>query len=214
MELWLPFVQGFLFSLSLCFDLGIVNVAIMKTGMERGFKPSFMIGFGSCFGDLFYLTLAFLGVSVIFEIAAVKWLFWIVGSSVLFYFTYKMLRETWRPRQLHIDGALAAERSLFRDWLAGAGLAVSSPTVIAWFAFVAGTLLATFDLSDRSSLILFVAGFFAAGLLWSLGVALASSLSGAVFKRKFVRVLSFVSAMLFLYFAIKVFWDGLRDVIK
>ncbi|WP_337100719.1 LysE family translocator [Paenibacillus sp. YIM B09110] len=213
MELWLPFVQGFLFSLSLCFDLGIVNVAIIKTGMERGFKPSFMIGFGSCFGDLFYLSLALLGVSVVFEIAVIKWLFWIIGSGVLFYFTYKMFRETWRPRELPMDAAISAERSLFRDWLAGAGLAVSSPTVIAWFAFAAGTLLATFDLSDRSALLVFIAGFFTAGLLWSLGVALASSLSGAFFKEKIVRVLSFVSAMLFLYFAIKVFWDGLRDVI-
>lgn len=213
MELWLPFVQGFLFSLSLCCDLGIVNVAIIKTGMERGFKPSFMIGFSSCFGDLFYLSLALLGVSVIFEIAVIKWLFWIIGSGVLFYFTYKMFRETWRPRDLPIDAVIAAERPLFRDWLAGAGLAVSSPTVIAWFAFAAGTLLATFDLSDRSALLVFIAGFFTAGLLWSLGVALASSLSGAFFKEKIVRVLSFVSAMLFLYFAIKVFWDGLRDVI-
>ncbi|MGO4538561.1 LysE family translocator [Paenibacillus sp. 2TAB19] len=213
MELWLPFVQGSLFSLSLCCDLGIVNVAIIKTGMERGFKPSFMIGFGSCFGDLFYLSLALLGVSVIFEIAVIKWLFWIIGSGVLFYFTYKMFRETWRPRDLPIDAVIAAERPLFRDWLAGAGLAVSSPTVIAWFAFAAGTLLATFDLSDRSALLVFIAGFFTAGLLWSLGVALASSLSGAFFKEKIVRVLSFVSAMLFLYFAIKVFWDGLRDVI-
>ncbi|MGO4370406.1 hypothetical protein AB4Z21_06340 [Paenibacillus sp. MCAF20] len=84
---------------------------------------------------------------------------------------------------------------------------------MAWFAFAAGTLLATFDLSDRSALLVFIAGFFTAGLLWSLGVALASSLSGAFFKEKIVRVLSFVSAMLFLYFAIKVFWDGLRDVI-
>jgi L-lysine exporter family protein LysE/ArgO len=212
-ELWLPFVQGFLFSLSLCFDLGIVNVAIIKTGMERGFKPSFMIGFGSCFGDLFYLSLALLGVSVIFEIAVIKWLFWIIGSGVLFYFTYKMFRETWRPRELPIDAVIATERPLFRDWLAGAVLAVSSPTVIAWFAFAAGTLLATFDLSDRSALLVFIAGFFTAGLLWSLGVALASSLSGAFFKEKIVRVLSFVSAILFLYFAIKVFWDGLRDVI-
>ncbi|MGO4370405.1 LysE family translocator [Paenibacillus sp. MCAF20] len=117
MELWLPFVQGFLFSLSLCCDLGIVNVAIIKTGMERGFKPSFMIGFGSCFGDLFYLSLALLGVSVIFEIAVIKWLFWIIGSGVLFYFTYKMFRETWRPRDLPIDAVIAAERPLFRDCL-------------------------------------------------------------------------------------------------
>ncbi|MEK3913223.1 LysE family transporter [Paenibacillus sp. FSL H7-0331] len=55
--------QGF-FSLSLCFDLGMVNIAIMKTRMEREFKHSFMIGFGAFFGDLFYLSLALIGVSL------------------------------------------------------------------------------------------------------------------------------------------------------
>lgn len=52
MILFYSFMQGLLFSLSLCFDLGMVNVAIVKAGVERGFKSSFMIGFGSCFGEI------------------------------------------------------------------------------------------------------------------------------------------------------------------
>jgi L-lysine exporter family protein LysE/ArgO len=38
------FISGFLLSLSLCLDLGIVNVAIIKTGIEKGFLPSLHIG--------------------------------------------------------------------------------------------------------------------------------------------------------------------------
>ncbi|WP_239615656.1 LysE family translocator [Cohnella mopanensis] len=209
----LAFFEGFLFSLSLCFDLGMVNVAIMKTGMERGFKPSFMIGFGSCFGDLFYLTLALLGVSVIFEYQAVKWGLWIVGSGVLFYLTYKMLRETWKAKTLDANQTVVVERSLFRDWIAGAGLAMASPTVIAWFAFVAGPIIAGSKFKQEGGLPYFILGFFAAGLLWSLAVAWMSSLSGTLFKKSIVRVLTFLSALLFLYFAIKVFYTGLMDVL-
>lgn len=209
----IAFFEGFLFSLSLCFDLGMVNVAIMKTGMERGFKPSFMVGFGSCFGDLFYLSLALLGVSVIFEFTAVKWILWIVGSTVLFYLTYKMLRETWRAKELDSNKAVVAERSLFRDWMAGAGLAMSSPTVIAWFAFVAGPIIAGSNMKQDGGLPAFVAGFFVAGLTWSVAVAAISSLSGALFKKTMVRALTFISALLFLYFAVKVFYTGFIDVL-
>lgn len=76
MDVCIPSLQGFLFSLSLCLDLGLVNVAVLKTGIEKGLRPSFAIGFGSCFGDLFYLTLALLGVSVVFEITWVKRTLW------------------------------------------------------------------------------------------------------------------------------------------
>ncbi|NHN32353.1 LysE family translocator [Paenibacillus agricola] len=205
-------IQGFLFSLSLCLDLGMVNVAIMRTGMERGFRHSFMIGFGSCFGDLLYLLLALIGVSVIFEIIVIKWLLWLVGSVFLLYLAIKMLRDTWKPRPLQAGQAGIVHKSLIKEGVAGFGLAIASPSVITWFALVAGPIVAGMNLSYKGALLYFVAGFFAAGLGWSLAVASASSLSGRLFQKSMMRVLSFLSALLFLYFAIKVFWQGLSDV--
>jgi L-lysine exporter family protein LysE/ArgO len=206
-------LQGSLFSLSLCFDLGIVNVAIMKTGIERGFKPSFMIGFGSCFGDLLYMSLALLGVSVIFEIGWVKWPLWAVGSVFLTYLSVKMAREAWRPKPLSADGAQAKNRSLLRDWASGLGLAVASPTVIAWFALAAGPILAGMNIARGEGMLMFTAGFFIAGLVWSAAVAAISSLSGTMFQGPMIRLFSIGSAMLFCYFAVKVFVSGLRDLL-
>jgi L-lysine exporter family protein LysE/ArgO len=54
-------MTGFLLCLSLCMDLGIVNVAILRAGVNRGFLPSFMIGVGSSFGDLTYAVLSVMG---------------------------------------------------------------------------------------------------------------------------------------------------------
>jgi L-lysine exporter family protein LysE/ArgO len=208
----LAFSEGFLFSLSLCFDLGMVNVALMKTGMERGFKPSFMLGFGSCFGDLFYLSLALLGVSFIFELEAVRWTLWIVGSAVLLYLTYKMLRESWTPTPLQSDGTSPVQQSSIRGFLTGAGLALSSPTVIVWFAFVAGPIVAGLNLTS-GALAMFIAGFFTAGLAWSFGIALASSRFSTIAGPRIVRGLSFASAVLFFYFAMKVFLGGLQALV-
>ena len=56
------FITGFLLSLSLCLDLGIVNVAAFSTAATRGARPAFVLGVGSCFGDLAYAVIAMLGV--------------------------------------------------------------------------------------------------------------------------------------------------------
>ncbi|WEK54030.1 MAG: LysE family transporter [Candidatus Cohnella colombiensis] len=207
------FIEGVLFALFLCLDLGIVNMAIMKTGMERGFKPALMIGFGSCFGDLFYLSLALLGISIIFEYTIVKWAMWIVGSGVLFYLTYKMLRETWNAKKIDLDSTIVVERSPIRDWLLGVGLAVASPTSIAWFAFVAGPIIMSSSMKQHGGMLYFIIGFFIGGLLWSIGVALISSLSRKYVSKFGIQALSFLSAMLILYFAIKVFYNGFTDVL-
>jgi L-lysine exporter family protein LysE/ArgO len=49
-------------------DIGIVNVAIIKTGIERGFSQSLHIGLRSSFGDLIYATLSLLGITLIYNI--------------------------------------------------------------------------------------------------------------------------------------------------
>jgi L-lysine exporter family protein LysE/ArgO len=216
MLLLLPFAQGFLLSLSLCLDLGMVNVAIIKTGIEKGLKPSFAIGFGSCFGDLLYMSLALLGVGAVFELPPVKWTLWIAGTSMLLFLTCKMLRETWRPKTIEPGpaAATAAGKSLHRHFLSGLGLAMASPTAIAWFALVAGPIVAGMNIGHGPGLLVFAAGFFSAGLLWSLGAAWVSSVSGSWAGPKLVRALSFCSALLFLYFTAKVFWDGWTYIVK
>jgi L-lysine exporter family protein LysE/ArgO len=210
MSLLIPLLQGFLLSLSLCFDLGVVNTAIIKTGIEHGGKPSFAIGFGSCFGDLLYMSLALLGVGAVFDLPAVRLCLWLVGTAALLALAGKSFREARRPKPLPqaTGKAGAAKASLLRCWLTGAGLAMASPTSIAWFAVVAGPIAAGMSVDHGFGLVLFVAGFFAAGMLWSLSVAWISAKSGAWAGPKLVRIMSIFSALLFLAFAVKLFWDG------
>lgn len=58
------FFTGFLLSLSL--DLGIVNLAILKTGFENGFRASLWVGIGSSLGDILYALLTVVGISYLY----------------------------------------------------------------------------------------------------------------------------------------------------
>ncbi|TLS51202.1 lysine transporter LysE [Paenibacillus antri] len=216
--LWHLFFSGFALSLSLCLDLGMVNVAIVREGVQRGFWPSFLIGVGSSFGDLTYAVLATTGVALLLGIPEVRWALWVGGTIMLLYFAALMIRAAMRPKSMDAgdaaaNGQAAPRRSSLRSFLWGWGLAIASPTAILWFATVGGSVVAKSPVQGALALASFLAGFFSASILWSLGMALLASTSGKRLGPTFVRAISIVSAALFLYFAVDVFLDGYRSFV-
>jgi L-lysine exporter family protein LysE/ArgO len=92
------FASGFLLSLSVCLDLGLVNVAILRTALRHGARPAFWVGLGSCFGDLTYFTLSAVGVTALLAWPPARWALWLGGTAVLLVLTARALRDAIRPR--------------------------------------------------------------------------------------------------------------------
>jgi L-lysine exporter family protein LysE/ArgO len=210
------FASGFLLSLSLCMDLGIVNVSIMKTGIEQGIFRSFLVGLGSCFGDLLYAVLAAAGVSWLIErSAALRWMLWLGGTAVLVYLTVSMAKAALRPKPLSVSAAWGSGggSGRLRPFLQGLALSVASPTSFLWFASMGGSVIAASIGHEEGRLAPFFAGFFTASAAWSLFIAVLSGLGGRAMGERMVRMFSLVSALLFLGFAVRVFWDGLQRLI-
>lgn len=205
------FGSGFLLSLSLCLDLGLVNVAIVRTALTRGGRAGFLVGAGSCLGDLTYFMAALLGVQALMRWPPFRWAIWIGGTLVLLVLAVKMIREVLRPRALAFedDGAPRKRGLQLVGW--GLALALASPTAILWFAAVGGSVIAASG-GARSQLIPFAGGFFVAGIVWSAVVAGAAALLERVGGVKVARALAFVSALLFLTFAVVVFVRGWIDL--
>src|SRR5690242_4467499 len=95
-----PFWTGFLLSVSLCLDLGVVNVAIFRMTLEHGARDGFLLGAGSLIGDLIYFTLALYGATALLEYRPVRWILWAGGTAVLLWLAWKMIRESFRQTQL------------------------------------------------------------------------------------------------------------------
>jgi L-lysine exporter family protein LysE/ArgO len=207
------FGSGFLLSLSLCLDLGIVNLAILRTALRRGGGAGFMVGLGSCFGDLAYFVAALLGVGALMRWAPFRWAIWIGGTIVLLILAARMIRELLRPRDLNLDLPAEAPGRWPRRFGWGLALALASPTALLWFAAVGGSVIAASG-GDRAQVIPFAGGFFAAGVAWSASLAGAAALLKGVGGPKVARGLAAISALLFLYFAGVVFVRGLTDVYR
>ncbi len=222
------FITGFALSLSLCLDLGIVNVAAFSTAATRGARPSFVLGLGSCFGDLAYAVIAMLGIAALLHIEWVRWVLWLGGSAVLLYLAVKMLLQSFRAPAPVADIAAAAvgpgalpgqPRFKFAgDFGKGFAMAIASPSAILWFASVGGSLIATTAGGAGNAAWPFFLGFFICGVFWSAAVALIGSRIHARaectgFAQAFTRGLAAVSALLFAALAAKVMIDGYRTLL-
>lgn len=225
------FASGFLLSLSLCLDLGVVNVALVRAGLTRGTSAALLLGLGSCIGDLVYAVSSLSLVSLLLAHRQIRIALWLGGSAVLLWLALKMLRESRAARPLAIgaeggdvegtgvEGTRAwsparggRRAAAARDFLRGVMLALSSPSAILWFAAVGGSVIAA-HAHDTAALVPFLLGFFAAGACWSLFMALVSGYAHRRLSGSFVRALALVSAILFAYFALVVFVRGYREFV-
>ncbi|WP_414444128.1 LysE family translocator [Burkholderia sp. 22PA0099] len=210
--------DGFFLSLSLCLDIGLVNVAILSLTLSHGFKPGFWLGLGSCFGDLAYAALALAGMAVLLQFEAVRWVVWLGGGAVLLFLTWKMAREALFPPKPAEAGEAAAasgaaKASAPRSFLRGMLLAMSSPSAILWFAAVGGALIAKAGATTPVTASVFLSGFFLGGLAWTLFLCGLASQGRKRAGAGLMRACHVVSALLFAYFSYSVIVGGYRDLI-
>lgn len=208
--------DGFFLSLSLCLDIGLVNVAMLSLTISHGFKPGFWLGLGSCVGDLVYAALALAGMAVLLQFEAVRWAVWVGGGAVLLFLTGKMAREALSPARAGNAGpqdSASPQASAPRSFMRGVLLAMSSPSEILWFAAVGGALIAKAGATTPATASVFLSGFFLGGLAWTLFVCTLASQGRKRAGATLMRACHVVSALLFAYFSYSVIVGGYRDLI-
>lgn len=211
--------DAFVLSLSLCLDIGLVNVALISLTLSRGFSPGFWLGIGACCGNLVYVTFALMGMAALLKFDAVRWVIWIGGSVILLMLTWKMAREALNPAAAPpVAGeADAASRSMnmgnVRIFARGALLGLSSPSAILWFAAVGGALIAKSGATSLGAGMIFLGGFFLGGLAWTLFLCGLASHGRRYAGAGLLRACHALSALLFAYLAYSVIVHGYRDLI-
>lgn len=208
--------DGFFLSLSLCLDIGLVNVAMLSLTISHGFKPGFWLGLGSCVGDLVYAALALAGMAVLLQFEAVRWAVWVGGGAVLLFLTGKMARGALSPARAGNAGpqdSASPQASAPRSFMRGVLLAMSSPSAILWFAAVGGALIAKAGATTPATASVFLSGFFLGGLAWTLFVCTLASQGRKRAGATLMRACHVVSALLFAYFSYSVIVGGYRDLI-
>jgi len=203
------YFAGFALCLSACLDLGVVNVATIKRGLDAGWRAALALSLGSAFGDLTYAALSMLGLALVLAEPHVRVFFWLGGTAVLGYLAVSMSLETWRPKARPVSGDASETTSHRRDFFRGMALALSSPSLIVWFASAGGAVIAGIYSHSQTPPYVFLAGFFSCSVTWAVFMALLSGKARHMLGQTALRAFSGASAAIFAVLAVKVFLDGL-----
>lgn len=203
------FTTGFALSLSLCLDIGIVNTAIINTSVRKSFLPGFLIGFGSCFGDLFYASLSVTGLVALLQIPSVATGVWIIGNVLLLALIIRMIIRIKNDTQPASSSVSYDEKSR-AYFITGFLLSLASPSTILWFVSIGGAVIASYKFSSPSfSFVPFFSGFFLAGLSWSFTLALSVSSTRKFLGRGFVRWVNIFSIIILALLSCYSIYNGL-----
>ena len=205
------FLLGAALAFSINIELGVVNVMIVRTAIDRGALPAFLIGLGSCIGDLIWAGAGALGVSVLLSWPPAAYALWLGGSGVLCWFAAAALRDAVRGGS--IDESSPLRRANGAGAIAlGLGVALSSPTLILWTATVGGSVVAS-QAEDLAGFVPFISGFGAAAVAHSAVLAGVVGATRRFTGPRTIRAVSLISALMFAGFAIGIFVDGARRLL-
>lgn len=208
------FISGFLLGLSMVLDLGTANVALIRTGIIKGFLAALLFALGTTFADMVYAVCSVLGIAALLQSSDVfQWILWIVGTLVLLYLAFHSIKDAFKPKALEIGKETGKKHNLLQQFVMGAGIGLSAPTTLLWFATVGGSVVSTVvgGISFEKLMPFFI-GFLAISVIWGVVLAYISSLGGKVLGGKMMKALSFISGLLFLGFAGYVFIHGLSQL--
>lgn len=82
---------GITIGLGAAVPIGPVNIEIMRRNLNQGFKAGISFALGACSADLFYLMTLLFGIIHLFKHHRIINVISLVGSIVLFYFSYQCL---------------------------------------------------------------------------------------------------------------------------
>ena len=203
------FLTGFLLSLSLCLDIGVVNVALINTAIRNGARAAAFFALGSCIGDLIYAAASLFGIGVLLQYSLVLLIVYVVGATVLLVMSWLAFRAALQANNNRLANAATqyektAPAEPSKLFLYGLGVTLASPSAIIWFAAVGGSLIAQSGAHTPASLVALFSGFFCAGASWCIFIISAAIYSGRALGSRFQQGCHLLSALLFLYFAAKI----------
>lgn len=189
-----PFVQGILMGLGVSVPIGPVNVLIMSYAL-RSYTNALCLGLGAMSADMLYLALSAFGISQLAKIPIVFTCISVFGAAFLLYIALDIYRDA--KRSVHLQ---SVERgSHVAVFGKGFLLNIFNPYVIMFWLNVSVSI-------GREHFGLALAGLVCGILSWITLFPLAIYKSRAKISDRAARAFAYISALILLFFALKLIY--------
>ncbi len=163
--------EGLGFGLLLQISVGPVCIAVLHKGLTQGFRHAFAMVWGVALVDALYILLSMLGVSALLQVEAARRVVGLAGVALLLFFGVRYLLSAAEPVQRQQQTS-----SLGRSFGFGAGLTMTNPLTILFWAGVLGATMSTRSFDGPGEVALFALGCVLATLAFLSAVAGAGHL--------------------------------------
>ncbi|MFB9329174.1 LysE family transporter [Paenibacillus aurantiacus] len=162
-------VSYVLLGLTLAAPIGPVNSARLDKGIKNGFMHAWVVGTGSMIADGIFMLLIYMGVVQFLNIPIVQIFLWLFGGIILIYSGFDSIQSA---NKIPLAYQGRRKDSLWRSFLVGFMLSITSPMSILFWLGIYGSILAkTASSYGTSHLLLYSSMIFLGLMLWDICVA-------------------------------------------
>ncbi|WP_223879918.1 LysE family transporter [Paenibacillus spiritus] len=186
--------------LTLAAPIGPVNSARLDKGIKHGFWNAWIVGVGSMTADGIFMLLIFWGLVSFLNIPEVQVFLWLFGALVLVYSGIQGIGSAQEVDFRHSD---RRQEPLFRSFLVGFMVSISSPLSILFWLGIYGSILARTAHSYGTTHLLIYSSMIFLGLaLWDVAVASLTTGLRRFLSRRMLTVISVLSGASLIGFGI------------
>jgi threonine/homoserine/homoserine lactone efflux protein len=196
------FLQGLVFGMILQVSVGPVCVAVLHKGLTQGFRHAFAMVWGAALVDAAYIVLSVVGLSALLQVESIRQVVGLVGALLLVYFGIRYFRA---PPLTHVEERV--DDSVLNSFTFGAGLTLTNPLTILFWAGVLGATMSTRSFDGPAGVVYFAVGCVVATVVFLTAVALAGHLLERILSERLSIWLNRLVGLFLIGFAIKLVYD-------
>lgn len=203
-------VSYIILGFTLAAPIGPVNSARLDKGIKNGFWHAWFIGVGSMIADGIFMLLVYLGMVQFLNVPIVRIFLWLFGSFVLIYSGFESIKNSNTITLSHSR----AKESLFKCFITGFILSITSPlSILFWLGIYGSVLAKTAQTNGTESLLIYSSMIFLGLTFWDIFVAALTSGFRQLLNVKSLIAISIVSGVSLIVFGLYFGYQGIYSLL-
>lgn len=196
-----------LLGLTLAAPIGPVNSARLDKGIKNGFWHAWIVGVGSMIADGIFMLMVYLGMVHFLEVPIVQIFLWLFGGFILIYSGVESIVGA-----NSISLAFSREKdSLFKCFLTGFIMSITSPlSIIFWLGIYGSVLAKTAQVNGTGSLLVYSSMIFLGLALWDILFARMTTSFRRILNLNSLKVISIISGTTLIGFGLYFGYQGIH----
>ena len=196
---------------TLAAPIGPVNSARLDKGIKNGFWHAWIVGAGSMIADGVFMLLVYLGMVQFLGIPVVQIFLWLFGGFVLIYSGIESIKNA---NTISLSYSRQKD-SLFKCFLTGFIMSITSPlSILFWLGIYGSVLAKTAQTNGTESLLIYSSMIFLGLTFWDVFVAALTTGFRRLLNVKSLIAISIVSGASLIVFGLYFGYQGIDALLR